>query len=391
VRLSCVSRRSWVFRPTRLSLFDGARIRAAVFRKALAAQGWNYGSQASNGVQFAVGSEQVLYYHTDALGSVRMITDANGQIYPNATTRYDYLPFGTLFPSTGQESGRLFTGQERDAETKLDYFGARQYARTMERFTSPDPLTLTPDRLARPDRLNRYAYANLNPLRFTDPQGLSACDPETGGCDDWSECPGWLFLAGCGWYEGLLGFDPDGYLINDFTELSEFANWLRRRGTAPVTAEDLAAMRASIVQRPQPAFDLATVNQCVATNIAHVNRVSALGVDTSHVLDTFVQGGAINVNFSVPMASPTDLRSTRYLPPGTLGVFTGIGPSLHVPPPQKTPGRGNRSSYGMDPVSGNFTFTTHLDTAWAFHPTGIGVFVHWFKDVRGSGAYRRPC
>lgn len=34
----------------------------------------------------------------------------------------------------------LFTGKERDAETGLDYFGARYMAAAQGRFTSPDPV-----------------------------------------------------------------------------------------------------------------------------------------------------------------------------------------------------------------------------------------------------------
>jgi RHS repeat-associated protein len=116
--------------------------------------------------------EQVLYYHTDALGSVRMLTDAAGDIYPNAQTRMDYTPWGVLFPSTlAVGERRLFTGQERDSEA-LDYFGARRYAASTARFTSPDPITITRGRLLRPDRLNLYVYAHNNPLSFVDPDGL---------------------------------------------------------------------------------------------------------------------------------------------------------------------------------------------------------------------------
>ena len=35
----------------------------------------------------------------------------------------------------------MFTGKERDAETGLDYFGARYYSGEQRRFTSADPLS----------------------------------------------------------------------------------------------------------------------------------------------------------------------------------------------------------------------------------------------------------
>jgi len=39
---------------------------------------------------YAQATDQVTYYHTDAIGSVRMVTDATGAV----VQRHDYLPFG---------------------------------------------------------------------------------------------------------------------------------------------------------------------------------------------------------------------------------------------------------------------------------------------------------
>ncbi len=66
----------------------------------------------------------------------------------------------------------LFTGKERDAETGLDYFGARYFSGAQGRWTSPDPINLTWDRLGNPSNtLNKYVYAANNPLKYTDPDG----------------------------------------------------------------------------------------------------------------------------------------------------------------------------------------------------------------------------
>ncbi len=65
----------------------------------------------------------------------------------------------------------LFTGKERDTESGLDYFGARYYASNMGRWTSPDPLNLTDERLLNPQTLNKYGYAANNPLKYIDPDG----------------------------------------------------------------------------------------------------------------------------------------------------------------------------------------------------------------------------
>lgn len=68
-----------------------------------------------------------------------------------------------------------FTGKERDAETGLDYFGARYFSGAQGRFTSPDPL-LSSGRPWLPQSWNRYAYTLNNPLRYTDPLGLYEWD-----------------------------------------------------------------------------------------------------------------------------------------------------------------------------------------------------------------------
>jgi RHS repeat-associated protein len=122
------------------------------------------------GTASAQSQETVIYYHTDAIGSVRMITDENGQV----VARYDYLPFGEPWQLPANPDVRQFAGKERDAETGFNYFGARYYASGTGRFTTPDPITINDLRIVSPQRWNRYVYAVNNPLRYGDPDGLDA-------------------------------------------------------------------------------------------------------------------------------------------------------------------------------------------------------------------------
>ena len=113
----------------------------------------------------------VEYYHLDALGSVRAVTNAQGQVI----ARHDFLPFGEeLNPQYPPHDRRLFTGQERDFETGLDYFHARQLRVDLGRFATLDPLT----DLAWTDptlgATNAYGYVANNPLRYVDPDGRDA-------------------------------------------------------------------------------------------------------------------------------------------------------------------------------------------------------------------------
>jgi hypothetical protein len=58
------------------------------------------------------------YYHLDAVGSVRAVTDQSGAVI----RRHDDDPFGQDLPTTptGTDTPR-FTGKEKDPETSLNY------------------------------------------------------------------------------------------------------------------------------------------------------------------------------------------------------------------------------------------------------------------------------
>jgi len=114
-------------------------------------------------------TEQVFYYHLDAIGSVRVITDASNQVVEH----HDYLPFGDEWvPPQSSTEKRLFAGKERDQATGLDYFGARDYVPSIGRFGSPDPVSANELRIVNPQRWNRYTYAVNSPLTYGDPDGL---------------------------------------------------------------------------------------------------------------------------------------------------------------------------------------------------------------------------
>ena len=121
-------------------------------------------------------AQVVEYYHTDAIGNVRAITDASG----NVIERHDYQPYGEEWLPQGGTQPLRFTGKERDVETGLDYFGARYYGSKIGRFTTTDPVYTWQENLVDPQRWNRYAYARNNPLRYTDPDGRATVDTISG-------------------------------------------------------------------------------------------------------------------------------------------------------------------------------------------------------------------
>ena len=114
-----------------------------------------------------VSAQVVEYYHLDIIGNVRAVTSQAGAV----VERHDYLPFGEEWNTQPGAQPKRFTGKERDAETGLDYFGARYYSFRTGRFTSVDPLMDQRTALVDPQRWNRYAYGINNPLRYIDPDG----------------------------------------------------------------------------------------------------------------------------------------------------------------------------------------------------------------------------
>ncbi len=69
-----------------------------------------------------------------------------------------------------------FTGKERDAESGLDYFGARYFGSAVGRFISPDEPLADQDEND-PQSWNLYSYVRNNPLRHVDRDGR-ACQPD---------------------------------------------------------------------------------------------------------------------------------------------------------------------------------------------------------------------
>jgi RHS repeat-associated protein len=135
----------------------------------------------------AVTSSGTSWVFTDMLGSTRATTSGTGSSgYGTVTECYDYLPFGRMLRSSDNGRGschhpnpddqvdsaipQKFTGKERDAETGLDYFGARYYSGAQARFASPDPGNAGAS-LGDPQSWNAYVYARNNPIIYTDPTG----------------------------------------------------------------------------------------------------------------------------------------------------------------------------------------------------------------------------
>jgi RHS repeat-associated protein len=115
----------------------------------------------------AAQTETIEYYGLDALGSVRVIVDPNGQ----PIDRMDYGPFGENLKASIKMAFEQYAQLARDAETGQDYAQARNYSPSTGRFNRVDPVYAG---VFDPQRWNRYSYALNSPLTWTDASGLNA-------------------------------------------------------------------------------------------------------------------------------------------------------------------------------------------------------------------------
>ena len=135
--------------------------------------------------------------HTDHIriaGTTVARIESKGSKADDATTAFDeraespvaagsladrphYLPFGKKINATVVKENAIgFTGHVEDT-SGLVYMQARYYDPVIGRFYSNDPVG-TIEHLNTPNGIhgfNRYAYANNNPYKYTDPDGKSPC------------------------------------------------------------------------------------------------------------------------------------------------------------------------------------------------------------------------
>ncbi|MER8964045.1 RHS repeat-associated core domain-containing protein, partial [Mesorhizobium sp. M0701] len=107
------------------------------------------------------------FLHRDHLASVRMVTDASGNI-AEAT---NYASYGERL-NTGFQTQKSYIGERFDPETGLLYLNARYMDPVLGRFISPDDWDPTKAGVG----TNRYAYAQNDPVNKSDTNGHISWD-----------------------------------------------------------------------------------------------------------------------------------------------------------------------------------------------------------------------
>jgi RHS repeat-associated protein len=121
-----------------------------------------------------VSTTQLTYYQQDHLGSIAVVTDANGAVLE----RMAYDPWGKRRFTTGLadkndsivgvNTDRGYTEHEHLDEMGVIHMNGRLYDPLVGRFMSADPYIQSPENL---QSYNRFAYVMNNPLAYTHPSG----------------------------------------------------------------------------------------------------------------------------------------------------------------------------------------------------------------------------
>jgi RHS repeat-associated protein len=113
------------------------------------------------------GGDLLRYFHLDATGSVRRLTDESGEV----TDRYAYSGLGEPLEAEGDTVNPWrFHGEAQDLDTGLIHLRARDLVPELGRFTSRDLFDGFP---RDPRSLHKYLFANGNGVDFSDPSGHS--------------------------------------------------------------------------------------------------------------------------------------------------------------------------------------------------------------------------
>jgi RHS repeat-associated protein len=105
---------------------------------------------------------EVFYFHTDHLGTPRVVADSSGAV----VWQGQYRPFGNVSVTTEDVVNPLrFPGQRDDGTSGVYYNYFRDYDPATGRYIQSDPIGLTAG-------LNTYGYVGGKPSRYIDETGL---------------------------------------------------------------------------------------------------------------------------------------------------------------------------------------------------------------------------
>jgi len=137
-------------------------------------------------------TDTVYYFHTDHLGTPRVITNSAGTVAWQAA--YHGFGHAEVDVSSTITNNLRFPGQYFDAETNLHYNWNRYYDPRTGRYLTPDPIGLE-------GGIDPYVYTENDPVNYSDPEGLLGLAVQAGGQSSMHWVVGGLSVS-CG---GVIG------------------------------------------------------------------------------------------------------------------------------------------------------------------------------------------
>jgi RHS repeat-associated protein len=129
---------------------------------------YSYGLECISEYQPIGGTWSASFYGYDGGGNTRQLTSSTGSI----TDTYEYDAWGNLLNSTGTTpNAYMYRGEFFDSDLGLYYLRARWMNPLTGRFLSRDPEDGIP---ADPMTLQKYVYADSDPVNASDPSGRAA-------------------------------------------------------------------------------------------------------------------------------------------------------------------------------------------------------------------------
>ncbi len=255
---------------------------------------------------------QSTVYVYDGLGSVRQLADAQGAIFD----RYTYSPYGLpaangrLNPSHKLNDGNTFGfgGQDHDPVFGQVYLRARYYSASLGRFAAPDPLVLAGLGFPSP---SQYAYANDNPLSYSDRTGLVG--QPTGSSSYGGTHDAEISDAGFGVIASVSGGTGIGFLRDPLKGTQYY--WETPRGSAVLEINDSTLGR---VKNGKPVGDW----------VFKVDVPDKGMKDSPHVVIRAIVEGKKNPHIRVPEVVLKIAKNAEPIAKGIGTVLVGVGIGL---------------------------------------------------------------
>ncbi len=246
------------------------------------------------------------FFATNHLGTIAARMNVSGTLMET----YRYLPYGERY--AGTQTPHQYTGKERDAESGLDYFGARYLASAHGRWMGLDPsLGYSSNN---PQRLNLYSFVLNDPINKVDRGGRSE--------EHWAgwELPGWEF-QGCHWEE-VLDRSSAGIFVCTYgrgaSRLGETRQAQETRGGGGTQAPMVGAIGAAVDRTLQLLLTNETCRNALGGNDARTQLAQAW---KDHRIVRKDLGKPSISNYAVIDAYSTDYGNGYIIEINTSGAF----------------------------------------------------------------------